>query len=316
MAESVLSPDVERSHAGGGEDFDGGSSWCGASGGHNAESSGKRRDDVTTDEYPDVLWHYTNLEGLLGIAKYKCLWATDARYLNDSTELTHGRDCLQAAWDIEVAIARKIEAGEPFTGEEPAFGPERLTRILKVTSKGIHKVTVVAGDPAPFVTCFSADGDRLSQWRGYAAGKGYALGFKRKTLDELAASNARTARLLKVEYIHDRVPAVGSKVDDNGRVVLTSIEQAWFKHPGFDEEQEWRIAVAAPTSADPEWQFRSGAQGLTPYIDLDISRYAPTEVKIGPGGNRPLRAAALRSLLDAKGWPDTGIGESKTPYRG
>src|SRR5437588_295872 len=36
---------------------------------------------------PEVLWHYTNGAGLLGIAENKSLWCTEYRHLNDSAEL-------------------------------------------------------------------------------------------------------------------------------------------------------------------------------------------------------------------------------------
>jgi hypothetical protein len=35
---------------------------------------------------PDVLWHYTSLNGLLGILDSGKLWASDLRFLNNSSE--------------------------------------------------------------------------------------------------------------------------------------------------------------------------------------------------------------------------------------
>ena len=43
--------------------------------------------DATGGPEPTILWHYTNLAGLIGIVERRKLWATDLRYLNDSTEL-------------------------------------------------------------------------------------------------------------------------------------------------------------------------------------------------------------------------------------
>src|SRR5688572_24519739 len=37
---------------------------------------------------PPMLFHYTSQKGLLGIVGERCLWLTDVRYMNDSTEFT------------------------------------------------------------------------------------------------------------------------------------------------------------------------------------------------------------------------------------
>jgi hypothetical protein len=39
-----------------------------------------------------VLYHYTTTDALLGILQAGSLWATDIRFLNDSTEFTFARD--------------------------------------------------------------------------------------------------------------------------------------------------------------------------------------------------------------------------------
>jgi hypothetical protein len=47
--------------------------------------------DVTqlwTPASPRELYHYTGLDGLVGIVTDRAIWATDARYLNDASELT------------------------------------------------------------------------------------------------------------------------------------------------------------------------------------------------------------------------------------
>ncbi|HTX75388.1 MAG TPA: hypothetical protein VMD29_04205, partial [Terracidiphilus sp.] len=46
-------------------------------------------DEVTADPAePELLYHYTDQKGLLGIlgGREKCIWATHLQYLNDTTE--------------------------------------------------------------------------------------------------------------------------------------------------------------------------------------------------------------------------------------
>src|ERR1700678_2741703 len=40
---------------------------------------------------PDILWHYTNAAGFLGICRSGKLWATNTDYLNDASEMRHAR---------------------------------------------------------------------------------------------------------------------------------------------------------------------------------------------------------------------------------
>ena len=35
----------------------------------------------------EVLYHYTNQDGLLGILRSRCIWCTDIRFLNDSRDV-------------------------------------------------------------------------------------------------------------------------------------------------------------------------------------------------------------------------------------
>jgi hypothetical protein len=39
----------------------------------------------------DLLYHYTDAGGLMGILESQRLWASNAAYLNDPTELLHAR---------------------------------------------------------------------------------------------------------------------------------------------------------------------------------------------------------------------------------
>ena len=44
---------------------------------------------------PDILYHYTTSDGLLGILKDNCFWLTNAYYLNDSTEIKYGNEIIK-----------------------------------------------------------------------------------------------------------------------------------------------------------------------------------------------------------------------------
>jgi hypothetical protein len=48
------------------------------------------------DEEPDIVWHYTNATGLLGILNYGCLWASNINFLNNVTENKKAKQLLHA----------------------------------------------------------------------------------------------------------------------------------------------------------------------------------------------------------------------------
>src|SRR5687767_5789612 len=68
---------------------------------------------------PESLWHYTSLSGLLAILKDQNIWATDIRYLNDSSELGVVLDAIEGAFNTRpLEIVPDPDA--PFQARRPA----------------------------------------------------------------------------------------------------------------------------------------------------------------------------------------------------
>lgn len=314
------------------------------------------------DELESPLYHYTDANGLLGIlgspkvfpgteedsvfpkepgATFGTLWATDARYLNDSKELTYG---------VEI-LATKLEerAGATTT---PVVR-ERLTQLADDVRTSRFEFTFGSRTekPDPHVTCFCTSGNLLSQWRGYGdGGGGFAIGFSRAALDEFIVvdpellktdphiADTPIGRPVRVHYgveetstfleecaeeIADGLEAVesGAKTyrwpDTFHGVAATWLAQV--KHDAFQEESEWRLIV--DRGDDKDRQFRAGRLGLIPYRPL----YFPitkggepsiTEIVVGPGGERQLRKAAVEQLLEKIGSTKTEVVLSEAPFRG
>ena len=55
------------------------------------------RGQLFENEPKATLYHYTSLQGLMGIIESRKLRASDVRYMNDSTELTYALNLLQNA---------------------------------------------------------------------------------------------------------------------------------------------------------------------------------------------------------------------------
>src|ERR1700684_413334 len=112
---------------------------------------------------PDVLYHYTDAAGVLGIIERRELWASNAAFLNDSTELIYVRGVLQE-------VLAEFEAGDEHSRAVARYGHS----MLRGLSEWLYDV---------YVACFCENGDLLSQWRGYPrTGGGYSLGFDTRLL--------------------------------------------------------------------------------------------------------------------------------------
>lgn len=266
---------------------------------------------MSKDDVPDRLWHYTTTDGLLGILGTGKMWATDAMYLNDSRELLEGADRL--AWEAATAVA------------DPTPNPSQVRRLWL----DLHRVlgadaTVKLPEQGPYVACFCSEGDLLSQWRGYASGSGFAIGFTGPGLQTLAESLRGT--LLKVVY---DTPKSGDDalfrssaltVGESGRHIIPAPEDlARFKHRAFREEQEWRLVVSEGSALAPQGKlaplFRPGVLGVTPYIQIELGPDSLVEVMVGPGGDQELRRLAVERLLASSRIPAVTT-VSEAPFRG
>lgn len=115
-------------------------------------------------QMPKTLYHYTDAAGLLGIVRFGKVWATNSAYLNDASELQY------AVGLMEGVVLEATKDAKPDSWKDLCRGA-----VLQLDSESRDSLS---DGPQYFVACFSEDGDRLSQWRGYGKSiGGYALGF-------------------------------------------------------------------------------------------------------------------------------------------
>ena len=73
------------------------------------------------------------------------------------------------------------------------------------------------------------------------------------------------------------------------------------KHPGFQEEREWRIIVATERYQRDEVKFRSSPISIVPYIEIPFEMSAISAIRVGPGRYVELRRQGVLRLLSALG---------------
>ena len=293
-----------------------------------------------------LLYHYTTATGLKGIVDDGAIRASDAEFLNDAMELRFGRDELHEAL---IAEAERIAPeADPNRG-----GGADYSRAVVMRSAASHLrpdgIFLSKQAHAVYAACFCEGGDLLSQWRGYAADGGYAIGFNSVALRDIGPIPTTLAviseegrildhlegpplevRLVQVRYGPDAIaPAVRRVVETVApnpvghpgskgwmqaqRVVLP--ELATIKHAAFEEEHEWRL-LGVGSQGFESVQFRIGALGLIPYIPLSLPTNSIAEIVIGPGPHPDVREHGVIRFLAMNGLGDVSVRHSSAPYRG
>jgi hypothetical protein len=280
-------------------------------------------DDITRRLFAETpgttLYHYTSLSGLQGIIDSGILRASDIRYMNDSTELRHTLELLRNH------ITDRISSGT-----------DRPGLLNKLQDWLSHRV--VSG-PMLFGASFRANGNLLSQWRGYSVhGKGASLGFSPSHIAHCAHDQGfRVGRCVYdpdrqqslIEQIVDAVENMAANEPsdfESWQGIFESIEErllciaAILKHPAFEEEQEWRIVSPAISNCgEAPIYFREGSSMLVPYYAFNLHdgpRLRLDHVYLGPTNNIDLSMNSLRLYLDKKGVsPTRGISYCQIPYR-
>lgn len=283
------------------------------------------------------LYHYTSQTGLLGILRSGGVWATDARFLNDSTEVVH-------TLGEAKSLVGQIFMDDDYRG---AFGFALRDALEK------HN------DQAVFVTSFSEKPDLLSQWRGYCpGGAGVCVGFAKNEIEEFCDQHGY--RFAKCIYEHQTLRDLIGEIVAECEIKLppptisrrefdalssekaaefaiesyarlrgghANVERALleacdaiaalaplFKNDGFREEAEWRIVATEPT--ETTLHFRPGPSYLCPYIEASILEKKSTlqRVIIGPNPNQYRAHASIQMMLSYAGYDEVIVSRSSIPF--
>ncbi|UCZ76778.1 DUF2971 domain-containing protein [Dickeya zeae] len=247
------------------------------------------------------LYHYTDVNGLLGIIENKKIWATDIRFLNDSMEYYAGIESLSKICD---GMVNHDHGGDHIN---KAFSD--LYGILK---KGIKDNLE---NRSLYVASFTDDRDNLRQWMSYCPPNGgYAIAFDRsKMVVSGGKDNKVVCRLEPVDYKDESMSNILS-VD----VITRDLKQnsldiknysskivndllfrcCAIKNKEFYDEHETRLIIQSKTTKDHDVKFRSKSGVVVPYFEYCIEPEWITEIIIGPNVNMDLATSGMKELLD------------------
>ena len=283
--------------------------------------------ELYADVPQGVLYHYTTFTGLLGIVKSRALWASDIRYMNDSAELRHTADL------IGTEVRERIDSGHP--------NPQLLTQFVDWVSHRISSGHMLFG------ASFRAQGNLLSQWRGYSTpGKGVSLGFcpdyilrcaeKQQFMIGRCIYEPGRQRMLIRQVVDVVETLAGSQIGKGGTAAERSVQYreafatmetdllriaAILKHPSFREEKEWRVvSPIIANDAEAPILFREGHAMLVPFIEFAIglgdAPLALDHLFLGPTANINISMNSLKMFLEQNGIvPKRGIDYCQIPFR-
>ncbi|TXT36351.1 MAG: hypothetical protein FD135_4348, partial [Comamonadaceae bacterium] len=273
-----------------------------------------RRLQLVPASYPDTIYHYTSIEGFLGIVRTRSVWMTDFSYLNDRREVRYGLDLL-----LEVVNAMHSTA----------------TRGDVQCLLSAWRDKLAASSNRVCITSFSGEDDSLSQWRAYGP---IAIGFPVHPL----ALHVDQGRLQPVEYelatqkklvqiyVQHLVSAFEADMDENRLDRISDVYHksdrllelaVFFKDPAFRSENEYRLVyIDYPDVLNsfgvesPPRSFRVARGRIVPYVPstevlksehrsfpLEIS-----EVVLGPESDELLEQG-VREFLHENGLPDVEV---------
>lgn len=244
----------------------------------------------------ELVSHYTDLGGLVGILTSGQFWASNVSFLNDREELLFGLEVLTE--ELRTLVDDKRS--------EVAFG--RAIESLKGGNlAGVYAV------------CFCENHDDLTLWRGYGTGyQNVSISFFRSrmyqrhgepsagTFEPVSYGREDGSSKLFERFRKDIWQSRFRRRSEEelSRFILSEVGRlaAGIKHQGFCDEKEWRLIYIRHNLDQVE--FRPRQNVLVPYIR--IGSHIPIEARanlnihritIGPGPDPELTASSVQLLL-------------------
>ena len=271
----------------------------------------------------DIVWHYTDGPGFLGIIQSSTLHATQVASLNDSSETKYATDLFKTS--IQQLLEEKKD-------DEKARG--FLHEVLEFVKE--DPITPTHGISKFFVTCFSGEEDDPIQWDRYGKKNGYAIGFYARGL-----WREPTSMLYRVIYDRARQQKAAKELAEatlaffveglHGERLQNPEEWAKDFYLAWDE---W-VYKLAPLAKDAKWraenefrlvhelkptefsqvQFKQKETMLARYLALTtpawVKRRTPllpiAKIMIGPGNHPAFTRISVLLLLEQMGYANIPV---------
>ncbi|MDG2531410.1 DUF2971 domain-containing protein [Caulobacter endophyticus] len=245
--------------------------------------------------------HYTSAAVAMSIIQDPYVWMRNALTMNDFSEMRHGLDCIIPAYKDPEVGGRLREFIEEIHPGLPNLFEERFNSWLPHFEQNTFLTSLSRHDKS------EDEYGRLSMWRAYGQRNGVALILKNTPFmaetDQLKAVSSPVSYLTPQQYSarlkdiidglivrRDEVAALDRDILFGSLFVMFKTDMLCTKHPGFAEEQEWRVYYSP--GADPSPVIEPAfavVEGVPQQIHRIPLRDDPANGLVGAG---------INSLLD------------------
>lgn len=274
----------------------------------------------------DRIYHYTSQEAMLAIIGYNSFYASNIRFLNDTSELIYGKNLIKR-------IIRRLLEDEEYKFDRENF-TDKGVYLLKEMLIAIEKQSITD----LYVLCFSRSKDLLSQWRGYAT-NGVLIELDSEELFSSFEGNylmrdiiydikkqeskiIEEIRILIMYAVYGSEDLFELSSDDlnefpssASRVLLNST--VWFKDSCWKEEKEFRLVYNAKSPVfnhkNLDIKYRSNCNFIVPYVELKSKKLPLKGLMVSPDLNQEKLYDGLNHFIRECNI-DVEIEKSKIPF--
>lgn len=268
------------------------------------------------------IYHYTSLEGLKSIMEKEVLWFSDIDYLNDESEVQYGYSLI-----TDFLNKNKKNYSSDFVDSiKKKCNPNKLQN-----SKNEKYFATRC-----FILSFSNIDDSLPMWNYYSKNRntfGYSIQFNKtlllskKNKDNnvfFISGNVVYNKLEQQKYIKKIINGIYDKYSsamDNELIkyivplcINLSIFSLFTKNSCFMHEKEYRIVIPELVNNN-NIDFRIYNNLLIPYISLEFSKQALTQIRLSPTQKSELIKSSLEDFTKKLKYNKTRILSSEIPLR-
>lgn len=270
----------------------------------------------------DVLYHYTTIDALLSIVKYKKIWATKWDYLNDKDEF-------RVAIEVYEAVLKDI-----LNDDKIIQDIKNQVDIYRNSENGLDDF---------FVISFSIDGDSQLLWSNYSNNDGANIEINFKQFERSIDTKIKWHGLVEYEKKQQK-DCIKRTLEDSLNNLKEELKiQTWeeiselkekdymefidyiavtcivysmfFKRECFKNEQEYRFVFSLSDRKNKEIKHRRKSNLIIPYIEQQYESIDfISGITAGPMNNIDVSARSIKEFFHNFG-RDVHVKPSEIPLR-
>ena len=280
-------------------------------------------------DMPPRLFHFTDVEGLVGIIQSRTLRASLAYALNDPSEVSYGTEVARTLLD-----SHRVHVS-------PEFSQKVAALLDPANAQSLAPFTV-----EPYLVAFCDSADQAIHWLHYGrSGYGLAIAFDAAKL--ASAVDGQWALFRVVYDLIEQRSVVVQVVETASRIAEEQLDASGhspfldagvrdlaaytaatfirvitprFKNPAYKAEREWRLAsIESNRRPDdekaPVFRFRCCAGRVVPFLDIPLTPAMITDIVLGWSSPMSPGDVGLHTLVREALGKEISIVRSEVPVR-